>query len=88
MNKNHSVETSYIRSNFEYFRKLARYRNPYIKRPVIRYNISMLYSSKYRHPKDWLAAIKSGSEESKIILTYNKLPDNHTVVVITAGNKV
>lgn len=48
----------------------------------------MLYSSKYRHPKDWLAAIKSGSEESKIILTYNKLPDNHTVVVITAGNKV
>lgn len=53
-----------------------------------RSSVAVYWGSRYTHPVAWKRKLKSMSCLMNVNVTYNRLPDNHTLVVLTAGGYV
>ena len=53
-----------------------------------RSSVAVYWGSRYTHPMAWKRKLKSMSCLMNVNVTYSRLPDNHTLVVLTAGGYV
>ena len=53
-----------------------------------RSSVAVYWGSRYTHPMVWKRKLKSMSCLMNVNVTYSRLPDNHTLVVLTAGGYV
>ena len=53
-----------------------------------RSSVAVYWGSRYAHPMAWKRKLKSMSCLMNVNVTYSRLPDNHTLVVLTAGGYV